>query len=155
MSRAVFISIWTMYHRSMAPDSADTHAKFPPGWLDTWLMAGRRGDLGFACCIRSPDKISPTWICTMVNILIYIHMLVSVFTVTLTTITGTTILVPYPDSKVHGANMSPIWGRQNPGGPHVGPMNVAIWVDSSYGYPLFKLFVGTFFKDRLHERVLG
>ena len=32
-----------------------------------------------------------------------------------------------PDSKVHGANMGPIWGRQDPAGPHVGPMNFAIW----------------------------
>ena len=32
-----------------------------------------------------------------------------------------------PDSKVHGANMEPIWGRQDPGGRHVGPMNFAIW----------------------------
>ena len=24
--------------------------------------------------------------------------------------------------------MRPIWGRQDPGGPHVGPMNFAIWV---------------------------
>ena len=32
-----------------------------------------------------------------------------------------------PDSKVHGANMGPIWGRQDPGGPHVGPMNFGIW----------------------------
>ena len=32
-----------------------------------------------------------------------------------------------PDSKVPGANMEPIWGRQEPGGPHVGPMNFAIW----------------------------
>ena len=32
-----------------------------------------------------------------------------------------------PDSKVHGANMGPIGGRQDPGGPHVGPMNFAIW----------------------------
>ena len=31
-----------------------------------------------------------------------------------------------PDSKVHGANMGPIWVRQVPGGPHVGPMNFAI-----------------------------
>ena len=23
--------------------------------------------------------------------------------------------------------MGPIWGRQDPGGPHVGPMNFAIW----------------------------
>ena len=34
----------------------------------------------------------------------------------------------YPDSNVHGANMGPIWGRKDPGGPHVGPMNLAIWV---------------------------
>ena len=32
-----------------------------------------------------------------------------------------------PDSKVHGANMGPIWGRQPQGGPHVGPMNFVIW----------------------------
>ena len=29
--------------------------------------------------------------------------------------------------EVHGANMGPIWGQQDPGGPHVGPMNLAIW----------------------------
>ena len=33
-----------------------------------------------------------------------------------------------PDSKVHGANMGLIWGQQDPGGPHVGPMNFVIWV---------------------------
>ena len=32
-----------------------------------------------------------------------------------------------PDSKVHGANMGPIWGWQDPGGLRVGPMNLAIW----------------------------
>ena len=32
-----------------------------------------------------------------------------------------------PDKKVHGANMGPIWGPQDPGGPRVGPMNFAIW----------------------------
>ena len=36
-----------------------------------------------------------------------------------------------PDSKVHGANMWPIWGRQDPGGSHVGPMNFAIWEDKN------------------------
>ena len=34
---------------------------------------------------------------------------------------------PKPDNKVHGANMGPIWGRQVPDGPHVGPMNFVIW----------------------------
>ena len=29
-----------------------------------------------------------------------------------------------PDNKVHGANMGPIRGRQDPGGPHVGPTNL-------------------------------
>ena len=37
------------------------------------------------------------------------------------------LLIRSPDSKVHGANMGPIWGRQDPGGPHVGPMNFTIW----------------------------
>ena len=32
-----------------------------------------------------------------------------------------------PDSKVHGANMGPIWGQQDPRGPHVGHLNFAIW----------------------------
>ena len=36
----------------------------------------------------------------------------------------------HPDIKVHGANMGPICGRQDPGGPHVGPMNFAIWAAS-------------------------
>ena len=31
-----------------------------------------------------------------------------------------------PDSKVHGANMGPIWVLLAPDGPHVGPMNLAI-----------------------------
>ena len=39
----------------------------------------------------------------------------------------TGVKVDNPDSKVHGANMGSIWGRQDPGGPHAGPMNFAIW----------------------------
>ena len=33
-----------------------------------------------------------------------------------------------PDSKVHGANVGPIWGRQDPSGPYVGPMHFVVWV---------------------------
>ena len=33
----------------------------------------------------------------------------------------------HPDSKIHGTNMGPIWGLQDPGGPNVGPMNFVIW----------------------------
>ena len=48
-------------------------------------------------------------------------------------LTGAWINNNFPDSKVHGANMGPIWGRQDPGGPHIGPMNFAIWVPNE-GY---------------------
>ena len=34
----------------------------------------------------------------------------------------------FPDNKVHGTNLGPIWGRHDPGGPHVGPMSLATWV---------------------------
>ena len=36
----------------------------------------------------------------------------------------------YPDNKIHGANMGSSLGRQDPGGPHVGPipMDLAIWL---------------------------
>ena len=36
----------------------------------------------------------------------------------------------HPDSKVHGANMGPIWILSVPEGPHVGPLNLAIWAVS-------------------------
>ena len=39
-----------------------------------------------------------------------------------------TILHTYLENKVPRANMGPIWGRQGPGGPHVGPLNFVIWV---------------------------
>ena len=38
------------------------------------------------------------------------------------------ILHNYPIGKVCVANMGPIWGQQDPGGPHIGPMSRAIWV---------------------------
>ena len=40
---------------------------------------------------------------------------------------GTVMTKFSSDSKVHGANIGPSWGRQDPAGPHVGPMNFAIW----------------------------
>ena len=46
-----------------------------------------------------------------------------------------------PDSKVHGANIGPTWGRQDLGGPHVGPMSIAIRDLLLYGtYPSMCLF---------------
>ena len=58
------------------------------------------------------------------------------------------VLHIFPDSKVHWANMGPIWGWQDPGWLHVGPMNFAIWVINATSLKLkfpdgdqqFKLF---------------
>ena len=50
-----------------------------------------------------------------------------------------TLISHIPDSKVYGANMGPIWGRQDPGGPHVGPMKLAFW---DIGPPLEVLVSG-------------
>ena len=47
-----------------------------------------------------------------------------VYQIWMTTTVNTTRTVP--DSKVHGAYMGPTWGRQDPGGPLVGPMSLAI-----------------------------
>ena len=41
--------------------------------------------------------------------------------------------------------MGPIWGRQDPGGPYVGPMDFAIW-----GYTLFGLMVKDHSQKFLH-----
>ena len=35
--------------------------------------------------------------------------------------------VAIPDSKVYGAKMGPTSGRQDPGEPQVGHVNLAIW----------------------------
>ena len=37
--------------------------------------------------------------------------------------------------------MGSIWGRQDPGGPHVGPMNLAIWVLTILKLALYKIIV--------------
>ena len=41
---------------------------------------------------------------------------------------STNEMTAFPDSKVPGAIMGPIWCLQDPGEPHFGPMNFAIWV---------------------------
>ena len=45
----------------------------------------------------------------------------------------------YPGSKVHRANMGRIWGQQDPGGPHVDPMNFVIWVYIKQELPIFSI----------------
>ena len=42
-------------------------------------------------------------------------------------------------ARLMGPTWGPIWGRQDPGGPHVGPMNFAIWVDMNMDLPKIDL----------------
>ena len=44
-----------------------------------------------------------------------------------------------PDSKIDGTNMGQIWGRQDSGGPHVGPINFALW-----GVPFCNQYISNF-----------
>ena len=39
-----------------------------------------------------------------------------------------------PDNKVHVPNMGSTWGQQDPGGPHVGHMNLAIRATLNYNF---------------------
>ena len=39
-----------------------------------------------------------------------------------------------PDSKIHGANMGPIWGRQDPGGPMLAPWVLLSGLSCSQGF---------------------
>ena len=50
------------------------------------------------------------------------------------------VVLTVPDSKVHGACMWLSWGRQDPGDPHVGPMNLAIMGSNWHirGWPAVK-----------------
>ena len=43
----------------------------------------------------------------------------------------------FPDSKVYGDNMGPTWCKQDPGGPHVGHVNFAIWVVVRQAWTIF------------------
>ena len=57
----------------------------------------------------------------------------------------------FPNSKVHWTNMEPIWGRQDPCWPHVGPMNFSIWVGFSVYRPYYLWWLITRFCRGNHK----
>ena len=65
-----------------------------------------------------PTNAGPVYV-LYANLIVTVHVRVALIAVY--------ALLSIPDSKVHGANMGPIWGRQDSDGPHVGPMNLVIW----------------------------
>ena len=77
-----------------------------------WITSTHNNDMSFVIHILPPLKLGYVWVITSHRKQWDPFPFIS-FTI--------------PDSKIHGANMGPIWGRQDPGGPHVGPMNFAYW----------------------------
>ena len=52
-----------------------------------------------------------------------------------------------PGSKVHGVIIGPIWGRQGPGGPNIGPMNFATWAHLQPGLNIWLQWIGQRLQD--------
>ena len=107
----------------------------------TGLLWGnhKQGGLFLFLCCHSEQAVEQSLILLVIRnatLLIWVHFCdVRLHHLVPTAYTCSTYIIPhgyghhiYPDSKVHRANMGPIWGWQDPGGPHVGPMNFAIWV---------------------------
>ena len=46
----------------------------------------------------------------------------------------------FPDRKVHGTNMGPIWGRQDPGGPMLAPWTLLSGALSLWSYHQLKIY---------------
>ena len=59
---------------------------------------------------------------------ILVNSMVADALVTSGAVASMAMVLTYPDTMVRGANMGPIWGRQDPGGPHVGPTNLVFLV---------------------------
>ena len=58
-----------------------------------------------------------------------------------------------PVSKIHGANMGPIWGRQDPGGPHVGPMKFSIWEGTILTFFIYAMFANNTYDTKVYVNV--
>ena len=56
------------------------------------------------------------------SVMLYVFSLAGTFNLVSWKTSGNT-----PDSKVHGANMGPTWVLSAPDGPHIVPMNLALW----------------------------
>ena len=132
--------LWTMGTKSWPPICLISYTLIPDAMRTLFpLMIRRRADSSFAC-------VSPGWNCwphdhgvTFITLCYFsnpryltLRRLTTDKLIMSSRITGwilfglvwflvTLIWDGNSDSKVHGKHMGPIWGRQDPGGPHVGP----------------------------------
>ena len=92
----------------------------PCSWLHPFSLQDHPNWLDI---ITLPEKVGWSWWWELIG-----HTDDNIWIGVVNVYVPTTVLFSYPDSKVHGTIMGPIWGRQDPDGPHVGHMNFAIWV---------------------------
>ena len=90
-------------------------------WIIGWLNNGEAGDL--RCHHTHYDitimcEMKHEWYWSMCMTTLQVHMAWCLNSINFVLI--------FPYSKVHGANMGPIWVLSAPDGPCVGPMNLAI-----------------------------
>ena len=96
------------------------HWQMLHSWANTWKTTARQDEkqvFGFRVTY-SRDILDSTWLIRLRSKLSRCNMC------------GNPSYTSYtsPDSKIYEANMGPIWGRHDPGGPHAGSINFAIWV---------------------------
>ena len=59
----------------------------------------------------------------------------------------------YLDSKAQVTNMGPIWGCQDPGGPHIGHMNLVIRVAAFYPFEAVSIWI-VFLSSYINNRTV-
>ena len=57
-----------------------------------------------------------------------------------------------PGSEIHGTTMGPTRRQQDPGGPHVGPMNLAIWEHTRHNSYYMTHVIGGFLQARSRSK---
>ena len=95
--------------------SSSLHSKIVLVWIDWFCVRydwWRR--------LQPTSSVSPVW-------RISIHIIVTLLNTAPERTTDNGGVLDIPDSNVYGAYIGPTWGQQDPGGPHVGPMNLVIW----------------------------
>ena len=66
---------------------------------------------------------------------------------------ATTNTETHPDSKIHGANMSPTWGRQDPGGPHDGHAREPCYLGYAVTHMIWTIDVGSELLNEIHVKL--
>ena len=117
--------------------SCKKHASISFGIFPSWRFCYIDGDLNPApqkATITSSERSSVAITCVTCiwNVYCYTHLCLANMKIRSFILRRKLLIEAFRDSKFHGANTGPTWGRQDPGGPHVGPMNLANWVLTKY-----------------------